>query len=108
MLQQGITPVLAGLENVGVDLGAEREAIRPIDSRCAKGVDGLRDVGRVALAILTECDLIVGRGFKDAADSGGGPAMEDGGVLGAGDLLGSLIELVQVDVLCAAISVIEL
>ena len=85
MLEQRIAAVLAGLEHAGVGLGAEREPVGPVDPGRAKRVDGLGDVARVALAVLAERDPIVRRRFDDAGDPGRAPAVEDGGVLGAGD-----------------------
>ena len=108
MLQQRVAAVLAGLEYVSVYLGAQREAIRPVDPNRAKGIDGFGNVGRVALAVLAQRDRIMGRGFNDSPDPSGASAVKNGGVLGTGDLLRGPIELLQVDVLSAAIGVVEL
>src|SRR3954447_19138504 len=56
VLHQRIPAVLAGLEDAGMSLGAECEPVGPLDTGRPQLVDGLGDVPRVALAVLSERD----------------------------------------------------
>ena len=59
-----------------------------------------------ALVEAAQGDPLLSRGFDDARDPSFFPAMEDGGVLGAGDTPGRLIECLQVDVLGTTVGVV--
>ena len=63
---------------------------------------------RVGVEVLAERDRGVRAGLGDATDAGVGPAVEDGDVLGVGDPLGGLVQRVEVDVVGAALEVVEL
>jgi hypothetical protein len=65
-------------------------------------------VARVPLAIFAQGYLLVRRCLDHAGDAGGAPAVEHGGVLRAGDPARSLIQRAQLDVLGAAVGVLEL
>jgi len=76
---------------------AEGEGIGTVDARLAQNFSSLDD----HLRILDRCrnrQRFVGRCLDDAGDAGFAIAVEDGAVLGFGDLLRRLDDLLEIDV----------
>ena len=64
-----------------------------------------RHVSRIALAVVAQGDRLVRRGLGDADDACRLPAVEDGGVLRGGEIVGGAVEIAEVHVLRTAIGV---
>jgi hypothetical protein len=65
-------------------------------------------VAWIPLAVLAQGYLLVRRCLDHAGDAGGAPAVEHGGILRAGDPPRRLVQRAQLDVLGAALGVLEL
>ena len=106
MLQHGI-PVVAGLSERRISLGAEQHRIGPIDADEAQLVQGLCDgVGIVTDVGGQPHDRVAGA-LPDAADARRGIALEDGAVLGIGNLLRGVLRRLPVGVVRTPFHVIE-
>ena len=107
MLQHGI-PVVAGLSERRISLGAEQHRIGPIDADEAQLVQGLCDgVGIVTDVGGQRHDRVAGA-LPDAADARRGIALEDGAVLGIGNLLRGVLRRLPVGVVRTPFHVIDL
>ena len=100
--------MLAGLQHPGVGLGTKGEAVGPFDPRREQGLNCLGDVARVAIAVLAELDRVVRRDLDDAGYPGRFPTVEDGGVLGHSNVVGGLVEWLEIGILGAALGIGQL
>src|SRR5262249_14150310 len=107
MLQHGI-PVVAGLGERRIGVGAQQHRIGSIDADETQLVQGLCDgIGIVTNICGQRQDRVAGP-LPDAADARGGIALENGTVLGVGDLLRGLLCRLPVGVVRAPLHVINL
>ena len=100
--------VLGGLHQAGVAVGPEGQPVGTADPDAEQGLDRLGHVAGVELDVLAEGDPGQAVTLGDADDAGGGPAVEDGHVLGLGDAAGRPVELGQIGIGGPAVDVAQL
>ena len=84
--------VLGGLDDAGVAVGPERQAVRAADAVRQQRLYRLRHPAGVVGVGRAELERLVGGRLGDPGDAGVGPPVEDGDVLGQGDPAGRLVE----------------
>ena len=107
MVEQRIAAVLGGFNHTPVLSTSQRESVGATDPAAEQLLDGAGHLPGIVLGGLAKGDLLLGSRLADARD-GAVPAMKDGHVLGHRDLVGSLVQRLEVDVLGAAIGVAQL
>ena len=107
MIKQGITTVLGRLNDCPVLLAPEGEAIGTGDSLAEQALDGTGHLLRIHVRAGADRHLLVRRGLADAGHRPG-PPMEDGDVLGDGDLVSGPIERLEVRVIGVPVGIAQL
>src|SRR5262245_8106226 len=108
MVEEGVTASLAGLQHARVRVRTERQPVRAVDTGAEEQLDCLRDVPRIALAVLAERNRRVRRRLRDADDARVLPTVENDAVLGRRQSACRLVERAEVDIARAAVDVTQL
>jgi EmrB/QacA subfamily drug resistance transporter len=101
-------PVVAGLADLGVRVGAEQHRVRAVHAGHPKLAERLRDRRRVVLGVGGQDHRRVARPLADALDPRGRVTLDDRAVLGERDLLGGVLDRLPVGVLCPPVHVVDL
>ena len=108
MVEERVAAELSGLDDSGPLLAAERQAISALDAVALEQIDGLCDGAGVAVRLRWSLDRVVWASGDDAVDPGRGGPVEDRGVLSLDELACGADQVVEVNVLGAAVAVEQL
>jgi EmrB/QacA subfamily drug resistance transporter len=101
-------PVVAGLADLGIGVGAEQHRVRAVHAGHPQLAQRLRDRGRVILGVGGQDDRRVAGPLADALDAGGRVALDDRAVLSERDLLGGVLDRLPVGILRPPRHVVDL
>jgi EmrB/QacA subfamily drug resistance transporter len=101
-------PVVAGLADLGIGVGAQQHRIRAVHARHPQLAQRLRDRRRVVLGVGGQDHRRVARPLAYALDVGGRVTLDNGAVLGERNLLGGVLDRLPVGVLGSPRHVIDL
>lgn len=101
-------PVVAGLADLGVRVGAEQHRVRAVHAGHPQLAERLGDRRRVVLGVGGQDHRRVARPLADTLDAGGRVALDNRAVLGERDLLGGVLDRLPVGVLCPPRHVVDL
>ncbi len=107
MVEEQVPAVLGRLDDPGVDVGADGQAVGTPDAGPPEHVDRLGHRLGVLLHVLSEGERGVGARLGDAEDPGVRMAVEDGDVLGQSHLARGLVQLGQLDVVGTPVGVVQ-
>ena len=99
--------VIGGLAHHRVGVGRQQQRERAAHPGQPQRAHRLADDVRVVADLGGQRERRVGRALPDPGDAGGRVALEDGPVLGEGDLLGRVLDRLPVGVLRAALDVVH-
>ena len=107
-LQHRVATVFGGLEDPGVAVGSEGDAVRPLHPGVTQLGDRHGGPGRIVAVALVDLDRVVWGGLCDAGYLAGGVAVEHRPVLCGGDLARGSHHGIQVRRLVSAVDGIQL